>query len=95
MNINWIDVIGIAAGVCTTAAVIPQLIKAYKTKKVADVSIGMFLVLITGVLLWTVYGFLKNDLAIILANGISVVLNSLLLYLLLKHGKKSTNSPNN
>lgn len=87
MNENWVDIIGITAGVCTTAAVIPQLIKAYKTKAVEDVSVGMFLVLIAGVLLWTIYGFLKNDLAIILANGISVVLNALLLYLLLKHNK--------
>ena len=85
--IGWVDLIGIAAGVCTTAAVIPQIVKAWKTREVKDVSLGMFIVLISGVLLWTIYGVLKNDIAIILANGISVILNGSLLYLLLKHNR--------
>ncbi len=84
----WIDLIGILAGICTTAAVIPQIIKAWKTRQVKDVSLPMFMVLISGVCLWTVYGILKHDLAIILANGISVALNASLLFLLLRYGKE-------
>lgn len=82
---NWTTILGLVAGICTTAAVIPQLMKAWKTKKVQDVSPGMFFVLITGLLLWTIYGLLKNDLPIILTNGVALVLNSLMLYLLFKY----------
>ncbi len=84
--IGWVDVIGIVAGICTTISVVPQLRKAWKTRQVKDVSLRMFIVLLTGVIMWTIYGFLKNDLAIILANGVSVALNALLLYLLLRYG---------
>ena len=82
---DWTTILGLVAGVCTTAAVVPQLLKAWKTKKVSDVSPGMFFVLITGLALWTVYGIIKNDLPIILTNAVALALNSLMLYLLFKY----------
>ncbi len=82
---DWTMILGLVAGICTTAAVIPQLWKAWKTKKVSDVSPGMFFVLIAGLALWTVYGFLQNDWPIIITNGVALSLNSLMLYLLFKY----------
>ncbi len=77
------EILGFIAGACTTVAVVPQLIKSLKTKKVMDVSPIMFGILITGVGLWTVYGFIKNDLPIIITNGISFLLNVAMLVLML------------
>lgn len=74
-------IIGIAAGVFTTIAVLPQIYKAIKTKKVKDVSPFMFVILCLGVGLWTIYGILKNDWAIIITNGISFIFNSIMLYI--------------
>ena len=85
---TWQDIIGILAGICTTVAVIPQIIKAWKTKKVEDVSPGMFIILMCGVGLWTVYGIGKKDWPIILTNGISLLLNSFLLYLIIVQQKQ-------
>lgn len=85
---NGVTLLGILAGICTTSAVVPQLIKAWKTKSVEDVSPIMFSILIMGVGLWTVYGFLKNDLAIILTNGISFLLNLSMLYIMVRYDKK-------
>ena len=82
---NWTNLLGLLAGLCTTAAVVPQLIKALKTKKVHDVSPGMFLVLITGLALWVVYGIIRNDLPIIITNAVALTLNSFMLYLLFKY----------
>jgi len=82
--------IGIGAGICTTVAIIPQLYKTWRTKKVMDVSIGMFIVLITGVTLWTVYGILKKDLPIIITNGTSVALNLCMLYFITKYQKATS-----
>ena len=83
--LGWTEILGLAAGVCTTAAVVPQLKKAWKTKEVQDVSPGMFFVLITGLALWVVYGIIRNDLPIIVTNGVALALNSLMLYLLFKY----------
>lgn len=85
---DWTTVLGIVAGICTTAAVVPQLIKAWRTKKVKDVSPGMFFVLVTGLALWIVYGVIKKDLPIIATNGTALFLNSIMLYLLFKYDKE-------
>jgi MtN3 and saliva related transmembrane protein len=84
---DWIQVLGLVAGIFTTAAAVPQLIKAWKSKKVEDVSPLMFSILILGVSMWTLYGVLKADLPIILTNGISVLLNSTMLVLIFKYRK--------
>lgn len=83
---KWIEILGIVAGLCTTSAVIPQLRKAFKTKKTDDVSIGMFVVLIIGFVLWIIYGVKQSDFPIVLTNGISLALNSLMIILILKYG---------
>jgi MtN3 and saliva related transmembrane protein len=88
-NMDTVTKIGILAGICTTVAVIPQIVRTWKTKKVMDVSISMFIVLITGVGLWTLYGVLKKDLPIIITNGISVVLNLCMLYFIISYSAKS------
>lgn len=86
--LEWTDVLGLIAGICTTAAVIPQIKKAWDTKKVEDVSPGMFIVLIFGVFLWVIYGITQKDIPIIATNGVSLGLNSLMLYLMLRYRKK-------
>lgn len=87
MSLKWIEILGIVAGLCTTSAVIPQLKKAIKTKKTADVSIGMFIVLLIGFVLWIIYGVQQSDVPIVLTNGLSLALNSLMIILILKYGK--------
>lgn len=76
-------VIGTAAGIFTTIGVLPQIIKALRTRKVRDVSPYMFIILCVGVGLWTVYGFRKMDWPIILTNGISFILNLAMLIILI------------
>ncbi|PKD17552.1 hypothetical protein APR41_04910 [Salegentibacter salinarum] len=88
MTLEWTDILGLAAGICTTVAVIPQIKKAWKTKKVEDVSPGMFSILILGVFLWVIYGITQKDLPIIATNGVSLGLNSVMLYLMIRYRKK-------
>lgn len=78
-----VEILGFVAGTCTTVAVIPQIIKSWRTKKVMDVSPVMFSILILGVGLWVVYGVIKEDLPIIITNGISFLLNLSMLALML------------
>lgn len=83
------QLLGFIAGACTTIAVIPQLIKTWRTKNVVDVSPIMFSILILGVGLWVVYGVIKKDLPIIITNGISFALNFTMLVLMLLYRKRS------
>ncbi|MDQ1095063.1 MULTISPECIES: SemiSWEET transporter [Chryseobacterium] len=73
------NVLGIIAGVFTSASMIPQLVKVLKEKNVEDLSWITLLVLITGVSLWVWYGILKDELPIILSNAFAVLVNISLL----------------
>jgi MtN3 and saliva related transmembrane protein len=87
MNIETIT--GIAASICTAASLLPQLFKVLKEKKAEDVSLGTLAVLFAGISLWICYGFLKNDLIIIISNCFSLAVNMLLTVFALryKHNK--------
>lgn len=82
------QIIGFIAGILTTVAVLPQLIKSWKTKKVMDISPFMFVLLLGGVGMWVVYGIVKNDYPIILTNGISFLLNLSMLVIMLLYQSK-------
>ena len=82
----WITIIGLLAAACTTIAFLPQVIKTVKTKKTKDISLLMYVILTTGILLWVVYGLLTIDLPIILANSITFVLALIVLMLKIIHG---------
>lgn len=76
---EYTTAIGIIAGILTSAATIPQLIKVIKEKDVENLSPFMIMILCCGVGLWTLFGTLKNEWPIILSNGFSFVVNSIFL----------------
>jgi MtN3 and saliva related transmembrane protein len=88
MDFGWEQILGLVAGICTTISVIPQIKKAWETKKVDDVSPVMFGILMIGVGLWVVYGITQNDIPIIATNGVSLGLNSVMMYLMIKYKGK-------
>ncbi|MCE7042875.1 SemiSWEET family sugar transporter [Dyadobacter sp. CY312] len=57
---EFIDGFGLVAVICTSSAVIPQLVTTIKKKKASEVSMAMFIVLLTGKALWVYYGFEKK-----------------------------------
>ena len=64
--------------------VYPQLKKCWQTGSAGDLSLKMFSTLAAGIALWAVYGFLKSDIVIILANTISLALLMGILYFKLR-----------
>ena len=71
--------IGIAAAVLTTSAFAPQALKVWQTRSTRDVSLAMFLMMVTGNTLWLVYGILINDLPLIVANAVTLALAGVIL----------------
>ncbi|MGE4289715.1 MAG: SemiSWEET transporter [Salinivirgaceae bacterium] len=68
-----ITLIGLLAAVFTTSSFIPQAIKTIRTKNTKDLSLTMYAVFSTGVLLWLIYGIFINDAPVIIANAITLV----------------------
>lgn len=66
--------IGYIAATLTTISFLPQAIQVFKTKNVASISLGMYCIFTTGVLLWLIYGVLQKDAPIIIANAVTLVL---------------------
>lgn len=87
MDINE-NVIGIVAGICTSTAVIPQLVRTIKEKKAEDVSPLMFIILLTGTSIWTYYGFLKDDMPIIVTNIFSSLVTITMLFMKFRFSHK-------
>ena len=69
---SLITLIGLVAAFCTTISYVPQLKKIWDTGETHDISLKMFLILAAGIALWVVYGVLKGDAVIILANSVSL-----------------------
>lgn len=69
------SLLGPFASVVTVASFIPQVIKAWRSRSVKDVSYGMIILLLFSGLLWAWYGFLISDIPIILTNIAVALLN--------------------
>ena len=85
--IAWADIIGTVAGILVLSSFIPQLIKAYKTKKMSDVSIHLMILIASGMFLWVIYGFIRSDPVIIGTNATGFALNITLLVMKLRYDK--------
>lgn len=81
---NTVQILGLAAGSLTTAAFLPQVIKTWKTRSAKDLSLGMFLLFCLGVVLWLAYGIIQRDVPVIVANLLTLILASALLFFKLR-----------
>jgi MtN3 and saliva related transmembrane protein len=81
-----LTLLGLAAACCKTLAFVPQVVKAWKSRSTADISLGMFLILCLGIVVRLVYGGIRGDVPLVVANVVTLVLAGLILLLKLKHG---------
>jgi MtN3 and saliva related transmembrane protein len=77
---DFVTLLGLLAGTCTTIAFVPQLLKTWKTRSAGDISMIMLVTFSTGLLLWLIYGVLIQSLPVMLANGVTLILSSVILY---------------
>lgn len=90
MNTTYI--VGVIAGIFTSMSLLPQLIKMIREKHAGDISITMFVVLLTGLGLWVSYGLLREDWPIIITNSVSFSMNLAILILSLVYKRKRSMS---
>ncbi len=81
---NLTPIIGGIAATCTTLAFIPQAYHSYTTRDLSGISLPMYSIFTVGVAMWLVYGLLKQDWPIIIANIITLTLSLMILVLKVK-----------
>ncbi|HTM93439.1 MAG TPA: SemiSWEET transporter [Flavisolibacter sp.] len=82
---DWVKVVGYLAAMATTIAFLPQAFHTIKTKDTKGISLGMYLVFTFGVVMWLLYGIFTNDVSIISANAITLILTIIILVYKLKY----------
>ena len=85
MNFSWISIIGLLAAFCTTWAFLPQVIKIIRSRDTKAISLSMYSIFFTGILLWLIYGLIIKDIPLIAANGITFILSGIVLILKIKY----------
>ena len=83
-----VESIGYIAAILTTISFLPQLIKIWTSKSAEDVSAVMFAFFVCGVLLWIVYGWEIHSPPVIVANVVTCILASTILFLKLTFDQK-------
>lgn len=74
MTVNWLTILGFCAAVGTTGAWLPQVVKTVRTRSARDFSWAYLAMFTSGVVLWVVYGALRNDIAVFAANVVALLL---------------------
>lgn len=78
---------GYACGACTTIAFLPQAIKSITTKNVSGLSLSMYIIYCIGLIFWVLYGVYLRSFQIILFNSITLMFNSIILYMIIVNKK--------
>jgi len=82
---NLIEWVGLLAAFCTTCAFVPQVLQVIKSKDTSSISLHMYLVFLTGIVLWLIYGIYLNNLPMMLANSVTLLLAGTVLCLKIKY----------
>jgi MtN3 and saliva related transmembrane protein len=79
--------LGLLAGLFTTFALVPQIMRVYKLKSAREISVLYNTSMLLGIILWLVYGIILGLVPLIIWNIIGAVLTGLLLLTKLKYGR--------
>ncbi len=71
---RFTELCGFVAGTLTTLSFVPQVLKAWRTKRCDDLSWGMLITFSAGVTLWLIYGLKLSAPPIIAANAVTLAL---------------------
>ena len=80
MTMNWVEALGMTAGVISSITFLPQVIKTWKTKSAEDVSLLMFTFATISVIMWLVYGIILKNTPIIFTNSMVLLFSLIMLY---------------
>lgn len=85
--------LGSVAACCTTGSFALQVLHILRTRDTNAISLNMYLVFVFGVFCWLMYGLVNDDLPLMIANGITLILAATVLMLKVKGMTQAKKSP--
>ncbi|MBM3413127.1 MAG: hypothetical protein FJY19_07095 [Bacteroidetes bacterium] len=82
------EILGYAAGAVTAFTFMPQVVKTWSEKSARDISLTMFLIAFINEVMWLIYGFMIDNLVIILTNVVMLLMSGIMIVLKLRYGKE-------
>ncbi|MEW6312546.1 MAG: SemiSWEET transporter [Pseudomonadota bacterium] len=82
------NLIGYPAAFLTTIAFVPQVWKSWRTRDLSGISLPMYALFTTGVALWLSYGVVIGSMPVIIANAVTLLLASVVLWLKVIEGRR-------
>ena len=79
-DITFANCVGTVAGILSTLAFFPQAIKVWRTKSTQDLSLAMYALYNSALVVWVIYGFMIDAWPLILTEAFTLVLS---LYILI------------
>lgn len=75
-------IVGAMAAIASTASFAPQAWKVIWTRDVEGLSAGMYMLTVSAFALWLAYGVLRSDWALMLPNGLCLILSAFILVMI-------------
>jgi len=75
----WLNALGTAAALCSMASFTPQILKIWRERDASSVSLGMWLLTVTGFVLWTGYGLALGSWPVAVSNLVCLALSAVVL----------------
>jgi MtN3 and saliva related transmembrane protein len=85
---SFIESIGFVAGILTTLAFVPQVIKTWRSRSAGDLSATTLTILTIGIMLWVVYGTAVASRPLVISNAVTLGLTAMLLVLKLRYARQ-------
>jgi MtN3 and saliva related transmembrane protein len=74
-----LDILGFAAATLTSLSFIPQVVKTIRSNDTSSILLVMYTSFTVGVFCWLIWGYLSGQVPVVIANGITFALASVIL----------------
>lgn len=85
---SLVEAVGYVAGLLTSLAYLPQVVRIARTRSANDISLPTFRLLAVGVSLWLVYGIGIGSWPVMAANAVGLALILAVIWLKLRYSRR-------
>lgn len=80
VNISPTDTLGYVAAILTTSSFFPQAVQTLRTRDTSGISLGMYVMFTSGVVIWALFGLITGDGPVLVSNLITALPAGLILH---------------
>lgn len=80
------DIVGTGAAICSMSSFAPQIAKIWRERDASQISLRMYLVTVTGFMLWIGFGAMTRSWPVVGSNTVCLILSAAILVLKLRFG---------